>query len=148
MTEDGFSEAGRKQKFEQWEKLGLDRVKGDLQADPYRRIGSGPLQNLAWEWVRMKEAEKTANAEAVLRAIGAAPPSISDILAGETTELDRMVKRAQSVVATPEQEQPPLPASPSEKPVEMVTLKPTLYGMSIDLKEAGRRLKRRFRKKP
>jgi len=62
--DDEISEAGRMAGFEQWEKLGLDRVKSDLQADPHRRIGSGLVQNLAWEWVRMKEAER-AKAQAV-----------------------------------------------------------------------------------
>jgi hypothetical protein len=50
-----FSEEGRKARFEQWERLGLDRVRNDLRSDPYRRVGSGDVQNLAWEWVRLKE---------------------------------------------------------------------------------------------
>lgn len=62
MANEEISEEGRRARFEQWEKLGLDRVKGDLQADPYCRIGSGAVQNLAWEWVRMKDAEQVAAA--------------------------------------------------------------------------------------
>lgn len=48
-------------KFEQWEKLGLDRVKSDLiQTGGIRDIG-GPQENrdLAWQWVKMKEAQTT-----------------------------------------------------------------------------------------
>jgi hypothetical protein len=37
------------------------------------------------------------------------------------------------------QQQPPMPP-PSETPSELLTLKPGLWGKSIDLKEAGRRL--------
>jgi hypothetical protein len=56
MPSEGISEAGRKARFEQWEKYGPDRLKSDLQIDPYRRVGSKPVQDLAWEFVRMKEA--------------------------------------------------------------------------------------------
>jgi class 3 adenylate cyclase len=59
MVHQEFSEEGRKARFEQWEEYGLERLKSDLQTDPYRRVGSGPLQRLAWEWVRLKEAEQT-----------------------------------------------------------------------------------------
>lgn len=48
-------------RFEQWEKLGVDRVKSDLiQTGGTRDIG-GPQENidLAWQWVRMKEAQAT-----------------------------------------------------------------------------------------
>jgi class 3 adenylate cyclase len=60
MIHQEFSEEGRKARFEQWEKYGLERLKSDLQVDPYRRVGSGPVQELAWEWVRLKEAEQNA----------------------------------------------------------------------------------------
>jgi hypothetical protein len=36
----------------------------------------------------------------------------------------------------------------SKADVEILTLKPTIYGIGIDLKEAGRWLRRRFTKKP
>jgi hypothetical protein len=45
--------------------------------------------------------------------------------------------------ATASQGQPSSPASP-EKPGELLTLKPGIWGMSIDLKEAWRRLRRRL----
>ena len=74
MVHQEFSEEGRRARFEQWEKYGVDRLKSDLQSDPYRRVGSGPVQNLAWEFVRMKEAEQTQSRdgvpESVLRALG------------------------------------------------------------------------------
>lgn len=58
MANDEISEAGRRARFEQWEKYGADRLKSDLQIDPYRRVGSKPVQDLAWEFVRMKDAEQ------------------------------------------------------------------------------------------
>jgi hypothetical protein len=33
-----------------------------------------------------------------------------------------------------------------EKPAEMVTLKPNIHGVGVDLKEVGRRLRRRLKK--
>jgi len=52
-----ISEAGRKARFELWEKLGLDRVKADLAHGGIQIVGGPPqVQDLAWEWVRMKEA--------------------------------------------------------------------------------------------
>jgi hypothetical protein len=54
-----FDDAARKARFDRFEKLGLDRVKSDLmQTGGIRDIG-GPLEvrELAWEWVRMKEAQ-------------------------------------------------------------------------------------------
>jgi hypothetical protein len=33
-----------------------------------------------------------------------------------------------------------------EKPTEMVTLKPNIHGVGVDLKEVGRRIRRRFKK--
>jgi len=38
MVHHEFSEEGRKARFEQWEKYGADRLKNDLQTDPYRRV--------------------------------------------------------------------------------------------------------------
>jgi len=60
-----IDEAGRKARFERWEKLGLDRVKGDLvQTGGIREVGGSPeVRELAWEWVRLKEAEAGALAQ-------------------------------------------------------------------------------------
>jgi hypothetical protein len=92
--DDQISEAGRKARFERWEELGLDRVKADLLSGGHRLVG-GPrtVRELAWEWVRMKEAE---------------------------------------------QQQTPAPA---QQKAELLTLKPTLWGMGIDLKELWRRIR-------
>jgi hypothetical protein len=77
-------------------KVWVDRLKSDLQSnDPYRRVGSGPEQNLAWDWVRMKEAEEAAL---------------------------------------------------EQEPVEMVTIKPNVHGVGVDLTEVGRRIQQRFKK--
>ncbi len=58
-----LDEAGRKTRFDRWEKLGLDRVKSDLvQTGGMRDVGGPPeVRELAWEWVGMKEAEAAAN---------------------------------------------------------------------------------------
>jgi hypothetical protein len=39
MVEDDISEAGRRERFKQWEKLGLEAVKDDLRDGGYRLIG-------------------------------------------------------------------------------------------------------------
>lgn len=56
-------EVSRKARFEHLAKLGLDRVKHDLLNGGFRWVG-GTLeqQEEAWEWVRMKENQKPANA--------------------------------------------------------------------------------------
>ena len=57
MSDDQISEAGRKARFELWERLGLDQVKHDLLNGGYRVVGGPPqVLDLAWQWVRMKEA--------------------------------------------------------------------------------------------
>jgi hypothetical protein len=61
MAEDVISEQGRRTRFERWETLGLDRVKADLENGGSQVIGGPPaVRDLAWEWVRMKEAGKAA----------------------------------------------------------------------------------------
>jgi hypothetical protein len=57
-----IDEAGRKARFDRWGKLGLDRVKADLVQNGGRREvgGTTDVRELAWEWVRMKEAEVSA----------------------------------------------------------------------------------------
>jgi hypothetical protein len=57
--EELLKQSGR---FEQWEKLGLNRVKSDLEnTGGIREIG-GPqeVRDMAWEWVQMKESQATA----------------------------------------------------------------------------------------
>lgn len=54
-----MDDAARNARFERFEKLGLDRVKSDLMNTKGMVVVGGGLdvQNLAWEWVRMKENE-------------------------------------------------------------------------------------------
>jgi hypothetical protein len=90
MPSDPISEAGRQDHFEQWEKFGLGRVKADLLNGGHQLVGGPPaVQDLAWEWVRMKEAEE---------------------------------------------------------PKEVLTLKPGIWGMTIDLKELAQVVRRHFAK--
>jgi hypothetical protein len=94
MADDEISEEGRRARFARWEAIGVDRIKADLLDGGHRLVGGTPaVRKLAWEWVRMKEAEQHEEAE----------------------------RR------------------------ELVTLKPTLWGNSIDLKELWRRIARRFK---
>jgi hypothetical protein len=60
ISRSGEELLSRNARFEGWEKLGVDRIKHDLLNGGFRVVG-GPAENqeLAWEWVRMKEG-KTA----------------------------------------------------------------------------------------
>ncbi|MDR3474083.1 MAG: hypothetical protein P4M09_20700 [Devosia sp.] len=54
---DEITEAGRNHRFAQWEKLGVERVKEDLLNGGMSVVGGPPqVRELAWEWVRSKEA--------------------------------------------------------------------------------------------
>jgi hypothetical protein len=150
MTGEGeISEAGRKARFEQWRRLGLDRVKHDLLRGAHRLVGGPPqVQELAWEWVRIKEAEA---ARAVARQLSPWP-SIEDTLSGRDPTIEHIVKSLGISQETPlpspraKDVAPALvDAEPEEKRREVLILKPTLWGIGIDLKEAGRRLRRLFK---
>jgi hypothetical protein len=53
-----ISQAGRIARFAQWEKLGLETVKADLNTGGSRFVGGPPeVSDLAREWVRIKEAD-------------------------------------------------------------------------------------------
>jgi hypothetical protein len=93
-----ISQEGRISRFKQWEKVGLDVIKADLlQGQGMHHVG-GPqaIRDLAWEWVRKKEAQ--------------APPA------------------------------------PSSKSNEILSLKPGIWGFSVDLKELWRKRKKLWRK--
>jgi hypothetical protein len=62
ISTDGQEFLKQNARFEQWEKLGLERVKSDLtQTGGIRDIGGPPeVRDLAWKWVQMKEAKATA----------------------------------------------------------------------------------------
>ena len=56
ISRSGEKLLSRLARYEQWEKLGLDRVKSDLATGGNRDVGGGPeVKDMAWEWVRMKE---------------------------------------------------------------------------------------------
>jgi hypothetical protein len=64
ITAQKISEEGRRARFERWEQLGLGRIKADLQNGGHQVVGgTQAVQDLAWEWVGMKEAEEAAAAK-------------------------------------------------------------------------------------
>lgn len=141
VGDDEISEAGRKARFERWEQLGLDVIRTDLEATGGLRMVGGPpaVRKLAWEWVRMKEAERAKSAdcsmsldELVRRAQPQSSPA--DPVSGQS--LDDLVAAASS--RRPAQTLPSTP--PAHQQAEILTLKPGIWGMSIDLKELGRRV--------
>ena len=63
-SDDEISEGGKRARFAQWEKIGLDRIKADLLAGGHQLVGGPPaVRKLAWEWVRMKEAAQRERPE-------------------------------------------------------------------------------------
>jgi hypothetical protein len=42
MTNDIISEEGRRARFDQWEKIGLDRIKADLENGGWQVVGGTP----------------------------------------------------------------------------------------------------------
>jgi hypothetical protein len=116
VANEEISEAGRKARFERWERLGVDVIRTDLEATGgLRFVGGTPaVRELAWEWGRMKEAEQARSPQG--------PPN------------------AEALPQFTAQPPAPSPPPPSHRPqVELVTLKPGMWGVSIDLKELGRR---------
>jgi hypothetical protein len=64
MAGDIISEEGRRARFERWEQLGLSRIKADLQNGGHQVVGGAQaVQDLAWEWIGLKEAEQAAAAK-------------------------------------------------------------------------------------
>jgi len=60
-SDDEISAAGRAARFAQWDKLGLERVKADLLQGGTAIVGgTHAVQDLAWEWVNLREAEQRA----------------------------------------------------------------------------------------
>jgi hypothetical protein len=216
MASDEISEEGRRQRFARWEQLGVDQVKHDLLNGGHRVVGGPPaVRELAWEWVRMKEAEQTPEttppttaglvfaeqhgssytmraAKAVYQAIetltttGRRAYSLSVPLEAENTlvktaaggisraDAAREVRTAIVALAAegkieahaegrkdwvireplqhdrPPQEAEisgPLKSSNVESQSELFTLKPSLWGMSVDLKEVWRRIRRRLQRR-
>lgn len=141
MAGDEISEAGRQERFARWEQLGVDQVKHDLMNGGSRVVGGPPqIQSLAWEWVRMKDAEQATNpAPALLQALGIRRDAMTDLglrgsTAAEQLGISTISKQLEVSPAPTAQNQPA-----TDHRSELFTLKPSLYGIGIDLKELGRR---------
>jgi hypothetical protein len=70
-----FSEEAKRDRFAQWEQIGLERIKHDLLTTGGFRVvgGTQAERDLAWEWVRTKEAveaKRKAIAEAITFKVG------------------------------------------------------------------------------
>lgn len=80
-------------RFEQWEKLGVSRVKADLEnTGGVREIGgTQEVRDLAWKWVRMKEAHTTTIAKehaAARRLAVIAESRIAELRALRSSDFD------------------------------------------------------------
>jgi hypothetical protein len=182
VTDDEISEDGRRARFEQWEKLGLDRVKADLLNGGYQLIGGPPsVQKLAWEWVRLKEMSRPAalrrdkdlirkllqildeagtdrgfsfeavEAESLGRPLDDIRYNLqqaedmglievgSKPLNGEWRILRLTPAGHEFLESTQTMATQSAAAVSQQKPGEILTLKPTLWGIGIDLKEVWRR---------
>lgn len=86
-----ITEPGRQARFQRWEKLGLARVKADLAHNGGRGVvgGTHEVQDLAWEWVNMKEAESAVVASQNAPAVALA------LIAGERIEQLRGIQCSQ-----------------------------------------------------
>jgi hypothetical protein len=141
VGDDEISEAGRKARFARWEELGLDVIRTDLEATGGLRMVGGPpaVRKLAWEWVRMKEAERAKSADGSMSLDELARPaqpqaSLGDPVSGSIS--DDLVAAASS-----RRHVQTLPSTPRpHQQGEILTLKPGIWGMSVDLKELGRRI--------
>ncbi|WP_020176455.1 TIR domain-containing protein [Methyloferula stellata] len=95
-----ISAEGRRVRFEQWERLGLDRVKADLANGGHQIIGGPPaVRELAWEWVSIKDAEQEG------RSMARQPKSLAPPQAAKLTPqqmqagITRLTKRLDEVKA-------------------------------------------------
>jgi hypothetical protein len=150
---DEISEEGRQARFAQWEKLGLDAIKQDLATGGYRLVGGPPqVRVLAREWVQMKETELRTVSEVlglsrnpVLDALRLRTTPLDDILRGEGPgTLNYALQSTAGTIDVAASSSPAKPVSepPSSKPsAEVFTLKPTVYGVGVDLKELACRVR-------
>jgi Hypothetical protein (DUF2513) len=188
MTNDIISEEGRRARFEQWEKIGLDRIKADLQNGGWQVVGGTPaVRDLAWEWVRLKEMSRptarrrdkdlirkllqileeagtdrgfsfeAVEAESLGRSLDDIRYNLqqaedmglievgSKPLNGEWRILRLTPAGHDFLEASPAVATQNVAAVGQQKPSEILTLKPTFWGIGIDLKEAGRRALRWWR---
>jgi hypothetical protein len=69
-----INERAQKEKFSQWEEIGVDRIKAYSGC---RLVGAPPeVHQLAWEWVRGKEQEADREREKKTERIVSLKPSI------------------------------------------------------------------------
>jgi hypothetical protein len=57
-NDEEISEVDKRARFARWEGIGVDRIKADLLDGGHRLVGGPPaVRELAWRWVREKEAQ-------------------------------------------------------------------------------------------
>lgn len=129
MGEDEISEAGRTARFEQWEKLGVDVIRADLETTGGHRFVGGPpaVRRLAWEWVRIKQAER--------------PGSLADLVPSDSLA-DTVAAALHESTPQPSTPEPSTTPPPPAPPAELLSLRPNFHGIGIDLKELGRRARK------
>ena len=152
-----ISEEGRKARFEQWDKYGPEAIKQDLLNGGTRLVGGPPeVRELAYEYVQIRGREQGGFQKTVSITMrsGPRPGSLDDVLLGGQQSLNDVlmgsqhpgsIDQALNSVTIPSsaavKAQEPSPSQPEQK--EILTLKPTFCGMSIDLKEAWKRFRGR-----
>jgi hypothetical protein len=138
MAVDDISEEGRRQRFARWEQLGLDQVKHDLLNGGHRLVGGPPaVRELAWEWVRGKEAEQVMPAsETTLGRMlnGEGPGTLRGAIQSEMK-----LRPATYGPAGRKSPQRPGAAVVEPSPKEILTIRPAFAGIGLDLKELWRR---------
>jgi hypothetical protein len=138
MAEDEISKAGRQARFALWEKHGVDAIKHDLLNGGHRLVGGPPqVRELAWEWVRKKEAEEAAaSVVRQVRTKEAEEAAAAASVVRQASPSFRSSKEASTPLPPPA---PPRRESAETKPAEVFTLRPGIWGMHVDLKELWRR---------
>jgi hypothetical protein len=112
MTNDEISEEGRKARFDRWERLGVDVIRTDLEATGGLRMVGGAPAVRRLAWEWVRMKEGEQSKSAAHH----------QLQTGTGVDLE---------TATPSRQSKP----------ELLTLKPTLWGVSIDLKELWRRVR-------
>jgi hypothetical protein len=117
---DEMSEAGRKARFEQWEKYGATDSRATSRPIRIAESAASRCIDLAWEFVRMKETQAGPAAH---------PPPLSELVSPAGTELHRLVNAVTqppdaSPVAAGPSATPMSASAPKEKPGELFIFKP------------------------
>lgn len=90
ISRDGEKLLKRNARFEQWEKLGLDRVKSDLTNTGGTQAigGTQEVRDLAWEWVRMKENKPPVKPSVVGEWVLIAESRLDELRALKSSQFD------------------------------------------------------------